>query len=82
MDTEFFRYLASLGVGGLIAGLIFMAYRKDVKFYHDQWKGMSEALMQVVKENTIAVTSNTEISRAFHDRLDDVEREGRVRRRP
>src|SRR5690606_38144314 len=32
-DLEFARFLASLGVGGVIAGLLFMFYRKDVRSY-------------------------------------------------
>lgn len=73
-NEEFLKYLASLGVGGIIAGLMFMFYRRDVKFYTDQWRGQSELLMQVVKENTHSITQNTEVTNALHRRLDKDER--------
>lgn len=57
MDGETLKYLASMGVGGIIAGLIFIAYRKDSLQWQEAWKGQSQMLMQVVKENTAAVTA-------------------------
>lgn len=57
MDQESFKFLASLGVGGVIAGLIFFVYRKDSQQWQEAWKGQSEMLVQVVKENTAAVTA-------------------------
>lgn len=62
-NEAFFRFLASLGVGGVIAGLMFFFYRKDVQHYTDQWKGQSDVLLTVVKENTKAITENTQITR-------------------
>ena len=64
-----------LGIGGAIAVLIFYFYRKDVRVFTDQWQGQSAALLQVVKENTIAVTANTRTIDALHARLDH-DREG------
>ena len=58
MDTEFIKYLSSMGVGGVIAGLIFIFYRKDIKSYTELWKIQSEMLMAVVKDNTAAMTSS------------------------
>ena len=63
LDQEFVKFLATLGVGGVIAALIFMFYRKDVKMYTELWKTMSEQLFIVVKENTAsncAVAKNVE----------------------
>jgi hypothetical protein len=93
MDTEFVKYLASLGVGGIIAGFMFILYRKDMARAVEQWKGQSElwleqnkVLIMVVKENTAAFTKNTDIMKAFHYRLDseqadrDEERRQRERR--
>lgn len=74
LEPEFIKYLASLGVGGIIAGFMFMFYRKDVKTFTDQWKGQSEALMSVVKDNTVAITSNTKTIEALHQRDDDLHR--------
>lgn len=70
-NEEFFKYLASLGVGGIIAGLIFAAYRKDVKSYTDLWKTMSDALITVVKENTASNTRLTTVVEALHRRIDE-----------
>lgn len=61
MDTDFLQWLSTLGVGGVLAAFMFYFYRKDVRHYTDLWKGQSEALMQVVKENTIAITANTQV---------------------
>lgn len=74
MDVEFMKYLASLGVGGIIAGIIFMIYRKDMREYQEEWKGQREILVNIVKENSIAITANTETIRALHRRLDAEER--------
>lgn len=67
---DFAKYLVSLGVGGIIAGLIFTAYRKDIKMYTELWKTQSELLVTIIKENTRATTENTILVRALHARLD------------
>lgn len=72
-DQEFIKYLSTLGVGGAIAGIMFLVYRKDVKTFTDQWKGQSEMLMKVVTDNTAAVTSNTKTIEALHAREDKVQ---------
>jgi hypothetical protein len=59
MDMEMAKWLSGLGVGGALAGFIFAAYRKDVRVYTDLWKGQTEMLVQVVKENTAAVAALT-----------------------
>ncbi len=73
MDAEFLKYLSTLGVGGMIAGFMFMVYRKDMKLYSEQWQGQATALLQVVKENTAAVTANTTTIQALHRREDRME---------
>jgi len=55
---EFTKWLATLGVGGILAGLMFMLYRKDIKQYTDLWKNTTDILMGIVKENT---ASNTKL---------------------
>lgn len=60
MDTETLKALAALGVGGILAGTIFMIYRKDSIQWQEAWKGQSAMLLQVVKENTAAVTALVE----------------------
>jgi hypothetical protein len=52
MDAEFAKWLATLGVGGVLAGLMFMFYRKDIKQYTELWKTATDQLMLIVKENT------------------------------
>ena len=69
MDSEFAKYLATLGVGGILAAFMFQFYRKDVKQYTELWRGQSEQLIQVVKENTVAITSNAEITKALHNHI-------------
>lgn len=51
-DTEFIKWVATLGVGGVLAGFMFGFYRKDIKQFTELWKLMSDQLMQVVKDNT------------------------------
>lgn len=56
MDSEFVKWLATLGVGGVLAGLMFMFYRKDVKQYTELWKTATDQMMGIVKENTASNT--------------------------
>ena len=59
VDTQFLQWLSTLGVGGVLAGVIFFFYRKDAKVYADLWRGQSEMFRTVVTENTKAVTELT-----------------------
>lgn len=77
MDQEFIKWLAGLGVGGTIAGLIFFFYRKDVRSALDTWKETALLLTTALKESTAAHTENTQTNRemisllqAVHRRLD------------
>lgn len=56
MDAEFAKWLATLGVGGVLAGLMFMFYRKDVKQYTELWKTSTDQLILIVKDNTASNT--------------------------
>jgi hypothetical protein len=69
-DTEFWKWITTLGVGGVLAGFMFWFYRKDTQAYADLWKGQTEALITVVKENTAAVTAMMVTLQALHRRLD------------
>jgi hypothetical protein len=51
-DPEFVKWIATLGVGGVLAGFMFAFYRKDVKQYTELWRTTAEQLMQIIKENT------------------------------
>lgn len=56
MDPEFSKWLTTLGVGGVLAGLMFMFYRKDIKQYTELWKNATDQLMLIVRENTASNT--------------------------
>lgn len=56
-DPEILKYLATLGVGGVLAAVMFSIYRKDSLQMQEAWKGQSALLVQVVKEVTVAVTA-------------------------
>ncbi len=66
---EFLKTLPSLGIGGLLAGLIFYWYRQDVQKYTEQWKGQSEALMQVVKDNTTSNITLAVLVKSLHEHM-------------
>jgi hypothetical protein len=57
MDPEAMKYLAPLGVGGILAGMIFMVYRKDALRWIEDWKGQSQMLLKVVVDTTAAMTA-------------------------
>lgn len=71
------KWFATLGVGGILAGVMFFFYRKDVQMYTDLWKIQSEQLTKVVQENTAATTRNNVVLDALHRRLDREEYEKR-----
>lgn len=56
-DPDTIKWIASLGVGGALAGMMFLVYRKDMRVNAEAWRGQSEMLMAVVKENTSAITA-------------------------
>ena len=56
VDPEVVKWFATLGVGGVLAALIFSFYRKDLKSYTELWKTSSDMLMTVVRENTASNT--------------------------
>ena len=58
VDGEFIKWFTTLGVGGILAGLMFMFYRKDIRQYTELWKLATDMLTLIVKENT---TSNTKL---------------------
>lgn len=76
-DAEFIRYLAQSGAVGVIAALLFFFYRKDVRQYTELWQAQAKLnheqttmMMAVVKENTAAITQNTEVIKSLHRRVD------------
>ena len=64
------QWFATLGVGGVLAGMMFFFYRKDVKSYTELWKTQTSMLVEVVKENTRSNVQLTGVVDALHKRLD------------
>lgn len=58
IDTDFIKFLSTLGIGGVLAAFMFTFYRKDVRQYTELWKTSTDALISIVKENT---ASNTKL---------------------
>ena len=61
MDTEFIKWLATLGIGGVLAGFMFIFYRKDIKQFTELWKITSGQLMKIVEENTASYIKLTAV---------------------
>ncbi len=55
-DADFARWLLTLGVGGILAGFMFVFYRKDIKNYTELWKITTDQMMRVVQDNTASNT--------------------------
>ncbi len=77
-DVETLKWLASLGVGGILAGGMFAVYRKDAAAWQEAWKGQAAILIQVVKENTAAMTANTAAIAAANDAIENLDRDRRA----
>ena len=56
IDAEFTKWLATLGIGGVLAGFMFMFYRKDVRQYTELWKLTADQLIAIVRDNTAVST--------------------------
>lgn len=60
LDTGVEAYLRdvlpSLGVGGILAGVMFYFYRKDSLVWTKRWEEQSSSWMRVVQDNTSAIT--------------------------
>ena len=75
---EFGKWLITLGVGGVLAGMMFMFYRKDIKQYTELWqtqaelnRKQTEMLVGVIKEQAISNVQLTSAVEALHRRLDE-----------
>lgn len=64
MDNKLIELLSTLGIGGILAGFIFIVYRKDMKQYVELWRTTTEQLLTIVKENT---ASNTKLVSVIED---------------
>lgn len=70
VDGDFVKWLATLGVGGVLAAFMFVFYRKDVRVYTEMWRGQSEILIAVIKDNTATTAKLVTLIDALHRRLD------------
>lgn len=79
MEPDFVKWM--IGQGGIAIAFVvlFHFYRKDVKSYTDQWRGQSEALIEVVKDNTASNTRLIVLIDALHRRMDREQREAAER---
>lgn len=82
MDAEFVKYLVTQGGLSAVALILFYFYRKDTQNNSDQWKGQANMLLDVVKNNTSAITLNTEVVRAFAQRLERMDDRNHPERYP
>lgn len=60
VNTEFAQWLVTLGVGGVLAGFMFIFYRKDVKQYTELWKAQADRMDALTRFVTEVVLKNTE----------------------
>lgn len=68
--SDAMQWFATLGVGGVLAGMMFFFYRKDVRAITELWKTQTEMLVNVVQENTRSNVQLTSVVDALHRRLD------------
>lgn len=80
MDTEFAKWLATLGVGGTLAAFMFLFYRKDVKQYTELWRAQAEMsrlqtdkLIDVIEKIATVNTQLVLTVDALHRRLDEAD---------
>ncbi len=76
-DLSIWEKIGGYGLGGILATLIFWFYQKREKEHKEfvteclvEKKEHNEVLIEVVKENTAAMTKNTTVIEALHKRLD------------
>lgn len=66
---EFLKTLPSMGVGGILAYIMFTLYRKDSQAAIDQWKGQSEILATLVRQNTAAMVEMGTMIKMLHEHM-------------
>jgi hypothetical protein len=80
MNEELTKWFASLGIGGIIAAILFVFYRKDVRMYHNLWMGQSKILAELIKENTAAFIELRDCVQQLRERRQRQRRSDRRRR--
>lgn len=51
-DGELMKYLIGQGAFAICFALLLHFYRRDMRQFTDLWRGLSDQLMDVVKDNT------------------------------
>ena len=71
------QWIATLGVGGIVAAFMFIFYRQDMKRYLELWQEQAlqnrqvvGQLLDVIKDNTAALAKLIMAVDSFHRRLD------------
>lgn len=80
MDQEFVKFLASLGVGGALAGFIYFYQRQDARRHGEEWKGQAQLLAGLVANNTTAMVKCVEAISANTHAIDELRVELQQRR--
>lgn len=66
---ELIKTLPSLGIGGILAGIMFYFYMQHSQQAIQTWKGQSEILVRVVQENTSSNVTLAVLIKSLHDHL-------------
>ena len=74
---SFFQFLATMGVGGILAGFAIWMLNKTwkdhsevIKGFHEVEKGRADMILNIVTANTTQTAVNTEVLKSLHKRLD------------
>lgn len=74
---DFWQFIASMGVGGVLAAYAFYinnrnqnVYNESIKKCYDDEKGRTDLLVRTIQDNTTATTKNNVLMDALHRRLD------------
>jgi hypothetical protein len=54
MDLESVKWFASLGVGGILAGMMFLAYRRDFLNWREKANEREDRLLTIIERNAAA----------------------------
>jgi hypothetical protein len=60
MDAKSIEWVMSQGIGAVLAVVMFLVYRKDVKSALNSWQGQTKILTTLVQEATRAMQANTD----------------------
>lgn len=86
IDPEMLKLVAPMGIGGVLALVMFFVYRKDMMSIINELKnlvssheGDKKILIDTIKENSVNTNTNTIVLQSLHRRLDKEERDREIR---